>query len=324
MSYNPNIVSPRPQKNASSFAKVLNWQESEPVPGMVSGAVPRSHYTYLKCGGAYEQRVLAQGRIMAKYAASCYYATALLNPSLENQAPPWPPALPHLQAPPAIAAPKPKPITAQALLEDIIAGTKATAPVPATDTFIGRDGAIWPMPPPECLPGGALSQLKAYPSYDPPAVVPRAQESKPEPAAPLPLAVCASPSPAPSTDSELESDSEATGMRTPLSHELSLAELGREWYATFGEEVKARPLPSIWAARDSEGDAAVRKPPRVFWPPHATKPPGEGLTPQQGVETSRWAREGGLDAGGGARAQENPWRPHQDELWGPSARQRRW
>ncbi|KAI0336847.1 hypothetical protein GY45DRAFT_1365782 [Cubamyces sp. BRFM 1775] len=91
------IVAPAPQRPAADFATILHWEESDKgVDG--DKLMPPQHHNnaYLHSGGLYTQRLLACGRVMARYATEIDYVHAMNNPALANQAPPWPPAPEHI------------------------------------------------------------------------------------------------------------------------------------------------------------------------------------------------------------------------------------
>ncbi|KAH9896966.1 hypothetical protein C8Q73DRAFT_789257 [Cubamyces lactineus] len=91
------IAAPAPQRPAADFATILHWEESdEDTDG--DDLMPPKHHNdaYLHSGGLYTQRVLARGRIMARYATEIDYMHAMNDPALANQAPPWPPAPEHV------------------------------------------------------------------------------------------------------------------------------------------------------------------------------------------------------------------------------------
>ncbi|KAI0360571.1 hypothetical protein OH77DRAFT_1517041 [Trametes cingulata] len=99
------ILAPAPQRPAADFATVLGWEASE--DDLESNApIHTTNDGYLKSGGVYIQRVLAAGRIIARYATECQYAHAMSEPSLVNQAPPWPPAPEHIASSPDWGQPK--------------------------------------------------------------------------------------------------------------------------------------------------------------------------------------------------------------------------
>lgn len=176
-------------------------------------------------GGLYEQRVRAGCRTTAKRFEDYQYAKA--SQSLANQAPPWPPA-------------------PSARRQEFTTNGRTVQKA----TFVGDAGALGPVPPPSFRSGGALaSSHKPVPSTD-----------KPLPAIPQgeARAACA----AAREDSLLTSDSEVSTSGSEYSQEsaqdedeavtppvdlgdLSLAELGRQWYKTFGKEVGAGPLPPL-------------------------------------------------------------------------------
>lgn len=197
-------------------------------------------------GGLYEQRVRAGCRVTAKRVADYQYAKATLRQSLANQAPPWPPA-------------------SNAFKTDGQTVQKAT--------LGGHAGVLGPMPPPSSHSGGALAG-----SHKP---VPNT--NKPLPAIPQgeARALCA----AAREDSLLTSDSEVSTSGSEYSQEsaqdedeavtppvdlgdLSLAELGRQWYETFGKEVGAGPLPPFVQSPLPQLDSPLVPPlsPRVASP----------------------------------------------------------
>ncbi|KAI0659254.1 hypothetical protein C8Q70DRAFT_933625 [Cubamyces menziesii] len=91
------IVAPAPQRPAADFATILHWEESdEDANGVEMLPPPHHNDAYLQSGGLYTQRLLARGRIMARYATEIDYMHAMSNPALVNQAPPWPPAPEHI------------------------------------------------------------------------------------------------------------------------------------------------------------------------------------------------------------------------------------
>lgn len=197
-------------------------------------------------GGLYEQRVRAGCRVTAKRVADYHYAKATPSQSLANQAPPWPPA--------------PKAFTTGGQIVQ-----KAT--------LVGHDGVLGPMPPPSSHSGGALAG-----SHKP---VPNT--NKPLPA--IPQGEARAPCAAAREDSLLTSDSEVSTSGSEYSQEsaqdedeavtppvdlgdLSLAELGRQWYETFGKEVGAGPLPPVVQSPLPQLDS----PPVPSLPPRASTP----------------------------------------------------
>ncbi|EIW55615.1 uncharacterized protein TRAVEDRAFT_22110 [Trametes versicolor FP-101664 SS1] len=195
----------------------------------------------------------------------------------------------------------------------------------ATGYFIGRDGTQWPMPPPECMPGGylsthpspnermgtwspttptdateSLSGYEAYTSADEDVLALEAIEGRvvwsaegyesgssdtdfdederleddrleyPSHLTP-PLSYSVGNSPA---SGFAPSPTHPSAPSTPTAH-LSLAELGRQWYASFGKDLQ--PSPS-----NSSPDSYA--PPMSLVPPSTTAqdscwgPPFEGKT----------------------------------------------
>lgn len=196
-------------------------------------------------GGLYEQRVRAGCRVTAKRVADYHYAKATLSQSLANQAPPWPPA--------------PKAFTTNGQTVQ-----KAT--------LVGHAGALGSMSPPKSCSGGAPAASRK----------PVPNTNKPLPA--IPQGETRAPCAAAREDAPLTSDSEVSTSGSEYSQEsaqdedeavtpsvdlgdLSLAELGRQWYETFGKEVGAGPLPPLVQSPLPQLDSPVPPlPPRVALP----------------------------------------------------------
>ncbi|OJT11652.1 hypothetical protein TRAPUB_11825 [Trametes pubescens] len=242
-----NIISPRPQRHPQDFAAIINWKETVPAKGHASGAVQGEGYVYMGHGGLYEQRVRAHCIAMVKYIADMQYVKAVLDVSHANQAPPWLPA----------------PMVVQHTF------TTDGQPIQKA-TLVGHDGAHWPRPPPESRSSRALAA-----SHKP---VPNTKKPLPS----IPWDELRAPHTAAQTDSPSIPDSEVStsGSKysqesieetiTPHLEDLSLAELGRQWYATFGKEVGAGLLPSSPPPVPSPPSVNSRPLPPL--PPHGSSP----------------------------------------------------
>ncbi|KAI0777783.1 hypothetical protein BD413DRAFT_610083 [Trametes elegans] len=141
----------------------------------------------------------------------------------------------------------------------------------ATGWFVGRDGSLWPVPPPECAPAGYKFPRKRAAATATAAScaatgIPTflvgdcgAQSCNPEPAG---LVVWAADTAGwDSDDSSMSSVSPSRShTASPPSPELpttppdvgsapSLADLGRQWYASFGKDIGAPPLSASFDPR---------------------------------------------------------------------------
>ncbi|OJT01707.1 hypothetical protein TRAPUB_7763 [Trametes pubescens] len=337
------IAVPAPQRPPSDFATILLWEEPEeerPASEMEDTYVHNKD-AYLRSGGLYTQRLLAGTRAMAtSFRRDQYRARATADSTTSNEAPPWPPA------PELIASP---PNWGLATTPGQSEGTPANADSDATgsdddwstngwssgdssqeetdgeaeDTcatgyFIGRDGMEWPMPPPECMPGGFLSthpspygrlgtcspttaadSLSGYDTSEDGDAELEAVEGRvvwsaegydgysdsdsdseeydaldgyaidqlghPNHSPPPPLSHSAGNSPssgfAPSPATHPSAPS------TPVPHGLSLAELGRQWYASFGKDLNPVP-PSTSSTGSYTPHMSLGPAPHLCWRPH--------------------------------------------------------
>ncbi|KAL1943905.1 hypothetical protein VTO73DRAFT_3723 [Trametes versicolor] len=190
----------------------------------------------------------------------------------------------------------------------------------ATGFFIGRDGTQWPMPPPECMPGGyssphrssyerlgtsspttatdatdSLSGYEAYTSADEDVLALEAIEgrvvwsaegydgSSDEDEAfeanqlgyashytPPSLSFSAGNSPA---SGFAPSPTHPSAPLTPTPH-LSLAELGRQWYASFGKDLQpslSSSSPDSYAPHVSLDTSSTTAPDSCWGPPFEGK-----------------------------------------------------
>ncbi|KAI0675776.1 hypothetical protein C8Q78DRAFT_1006536 [Trametes maxima] len=231
-----NIVSPRPQVCAYNFAKILNWEESD-TPELLGGSASSDSKSlaYIQSGGQYLQRVLARGREVAKYAAATQYVfETTFDPARANQAPPWPPA-PQLVA--AHASNRKRTETTYARSPCNTRGTaqKATRThirpriANEVETFIGRDGTKWPMPPPECRGSTLIWRGTDRATFPHSPTPPLSDETSSTVRGSSALSASSVSTPASWDD----------GNPTSTSATSTFPELGRQWYASFGAEVGA-------------------------------------------------------------------------------------
>ncbi|KAI0372636.1 hypothetical protein BV20DRAFT_35580 [Pilatotrama ljubarskyi] len=230
MSHFLKIASPRPQKPAASYAKILTWQESDSLSLSSGTESAEQRYTYPKHPDAQSQHLsFALLHPWASHIPKDRPLDAqLLLTALLSRAPQCPPLpqntfLPtrltrgdktveeaERRAMPPIGTGRPT-STGEAVLD------------PGAESFVGRDGTRWPMPPMECRPYGACTRAAATPSS--------CSDISPRPSSPL----CATTPESSTSEDEVNTP--------PPSSPLSLAELGRDWYASFGKELGARPIP---------------------------------------------------------------------------------
>ncbi|KAI8986771.1 hypothetical protein BD414DRAFT_486996 [Trametes punicea] len=150
--------------------------------------------------------------------------------------------------------------------------------------FIGRDGNAWPMPPSECMPGGG-GPSSLHPSrssrLEPrcrivwsaddceddqagDALIPRTREDDSSGVMHSSL----SPSAMSDSSSPQSHRSPIDVAPTPpdVPHETqSLAELGRQWYATWGKEVGAASEEFLSRSTQSTPDIELEDTEGVYW-----------------------------------------------------------
>ncbi|KAI0642216.1 hypothetical protein C8Q79DRAFT_1013509 [Trametes meyenii] len=246
MQSHSNIISPRPQVCAYNFAKILRWEESLDTLELLSGAASEKSLAHIQSGGVYTQRVLACGREVAKYVEATQYALGAMDPASANQAPPWPPA-PQLVAGHIHIGLRSEIAYTYGAYTATYEAARSTSRIRVqhhaaeVETFIGRDGTEWPMPPPECR-GNAFARQETNRAVFPHSPTPPLLNGTSSTSRESSTASTAVLTPAPSLSVELDAD--------PLSPPATstFRELGRQWYASFGVEVGASP-PSNTAIR---------------------------------------------------------------------------
>ncbi|KAI0349574.1 hypothetical protein OH77DRAFT_1514843 [Trametes cingulata] len=234
MSHTLEIASPRPQKPPSSYARILTWQESDLLPLSSGTTSAGQYYSDTK---RHEAHPLSSFFSRFQPWASHVVEGRLLNAALIltallDRAPPPPPPPPSAPSMPLLP-------TRVTIRDKLAEGTQRAAmapigtgrPIPTgeassdegTETFIGRDGTHWPMPPKECRPSGGWASVAT--------TISKCSETSSSPSS----LVSATTPEYSSTEDELDTPP------PPQSSAPSLAELGRDWYSSFGQELGARP-----------------------------------------------------------------------------------